>query len=107
MKAKSPFDLSVLRQRLAAHHKTHPTREPSEFNHTADVTGLTPGGIGYDRCAVLLNRLRHEANTVTGGDYALSVTRNPTTHERLGYSVHTDSQITADEIAGMIQRLVP
>lgn len=102
----NPSFLSVIRQRLAE-RGIHPARDPGEFQCSAEVVGLTPDGVGHDRCAAILHKLRREAEATTNGDYALAVTRDPRTHERRGYSVHTTDQTTADQIAATIQRLVP
>lgn len=107
MDTKQSFDLSAVRQRLAARHGIHhPSRDPDEFQYTAEIVGLTPSGLGCDRFAAILHRLRREAQATTT-DYALSVMRDPKTHERKGYAVHTHDQVTADQIAMTIRRLMP
>jgi hypothetical protein len=106
MKPKRPFDLDAVRQRLAA-CGIHPDHEPSVFQHSADIIGLTPAGLGYERCGYTLNKLRREAGLATDGYFALSVVRDPRTHERLGYRVHADDQMIADQIAETIRRVLP
>lgn len=102
--SKSPFDLAMLRQRLAQ-HGIHPAREPREFQNSAEIVGLTPVGVGYDRCAVILAKLRHEAAAATNGNFALAVTRERT-GERRGYAIYMDDQTTADRIAAVIREFV-
>lgn len=96
------FDFDTLRLRLAA-HGIHPAREPGEFHCHAEIDGLTPDRIGYDRFAGILRRLRREAVAVTGANHAISAVRDPRTHARRGYAVHTADQTAADQIAATIR----
>ena len=105
MSTTSSF-LAAIRQRLAE-RGIHPARDPSEFPCAAEIVGLTPDGVGYDGCASILHKLRRDAEAATNGNFALAVMRDPRTHERRGYTVHTIDQTTADQIAATIQRLVP
>jgi hypothetical protein len=104
--SKKSFDLDAVRQRLAA-RRIHPAREPNEFQCAAEIIGLTPNNVGYDCFAAILYRLQRTAAVIAGGDYAISVVRDPRTHERRGYIVHTNDQTTADEIAATIRSYLP
>lgn len=102
----TPLNIDALRQRLALRGVT-PANDPAVYDHSAEVLGLTPEAVGYDRCATILNRLRQAAAAATAGDFAISVVRDQRTHARRGYAVHTRQQATADTVAAAIRGMLP
>lgn len=104
--SRNPLDPVRLRERLAAKHGIHPPRDIRDYPYARTVHGLTPDWLGYRRHVRVYHALLRAAAAATGDDYALSVIRDPMTHQRKGYAVHTKSQQISDEIAATIQRLV-
>ena len=105
MTHKPPFDIARLRASAAAQGPS-PHADAADFPCHADVERLTPA-IGVDRCASILGVLRKVAERVTGGDYILTVSRDPSTGERCGYRIYTREQAVADRIARRIKPLIP
>jgi hypothetical protein len=101
----SAFDFTRLCQRHAARPGVQESRDPDNYPHHADVVGLTIDALGPDRCARLFHALRRHARSLTDGDCALSVLRDPVTHERVGYRVHARDAATATSAAAYAQRL--
>jgi hypothetical protein len=93
----SPINMQAVRRHLEA-DGVRLAREPSEFNFHALIS-LDEMKLGWRRFARRLQRLRHVANDLTDGRYALLVVRDPQTRERTGYAVYADSQAVCDLIA--------
>lgn len=105
MKHHPPLNLDALRARMAMTDVLFGCNS-EDYPAVAEVLGLAPGIIGYDRCAIVLHRLHAVAKTATNGDYALMATRDPVTHARRGYAVYTRRQVTADQIVARIMEML-
>lgn len=105
MENHGPFS-AALRARLAQ-RGIRPDRDPASYPASAEILGLTPSALGYDRFASALHRLRAACWAAAGGNYAIRATRDPTTGQRTGYAVCARTQAVADQIARRIAASVP
>lgn len=104
--AKRPFDLDKLLRFMEA-HGIRQWPDPDGYPYYADIPGLTPAALGYDRCAYVLEVLRRHLLAATDGDGTYFAWRDPRTGERLGYRVYTRDAATAARVAQDVARLLP